>query len=86
MNQRANEWGLAECTKSVQYCHVLQEAMTEESPDDGHMRFASAKPLHSNVVPIPYMGHIHHMDTAMHVNMLANKAVSPCALCSGLCH
>ena len=53
--------------------------MTEESPNDGHMRFASAKPLHSNVVPIPYMGHIHYIDTAMRATMLANKAVSACA-------
>ena len=50
--------------------------MTEPSPHDGHMRFASATPLHSNVVPIPYMGHVHHISAATRVNVLA---VSACA-------
>ena len=65
---------------------MLQEAMTEESPHDGHMRFASAKPLHSNVVPIPYMGNVHYIDTAIRANMLANKAVSACASHCVQCH
>ena len=65
---------------------MLQEAMTEESPHNGHMRFTSARPLHSNVVPIPYMGHIHDINTAMRANMLANKAVSACNSHFGLCY
>lgn len=55
-------------------CHVLQEAMTEPSPHDGHMRFASPKPLHSNVVSVPYMGHVHHISAAMRANVLAVSA------------
>ena len=67
---------------TLPFCHVLQEALTRPSPYDGHMRFSSAKPLHSNVVPIPYMRHVHHINTAMRADMLANKAASTraCAL------
>ena len=43
------------------------------------MRFASAKPLHGNVVPILYMGHVHRTDTALRADVLANKAVSTLA-------